>query len=100
MAMLNRVVAGVVGRTRSRCSSARNRPTNDPPRLAIPRGTFQSAKVAPFQTGDTAHWVRLEGMVTELYDVVAQPSVRRPTVFGFKYDEIQRTSSIGDEGKL
>jgi uncharacterized protein (TIGR03032 family) len=56
--------------------------------------------VIDLRTGDTVHWVRLEGMVSELYDVVVLPGVNRPTLFGFKTDEIQRTISVGDPGVL
>jgi uncharacterized protein (TIGR03032 family) len=53
-------------------------------------------QVIDLRTGDVAHWVRLEGMVSELYDVVVLPGVERPMAFGFKTDEIQRTIAIGD----
>src|SRR5947208_11180655 len=56
--------------------------------------------VIDLRSGDVAHWVRLEGMVSELYDVVALPGVARPMAFGFRTDEIQRTIALGDEGKL
>jgi len=56
--------------------------------------------VIDLRTGDTVHWVRLEGMVSELYDVAVLPGVTRPTLFGFKSDEIQRTIAIGDQGTL
>ena len=56
--------------------------------------------VIDLRTGDTVHWVRLEGMVSELYDVAVLPGVSRPTLFGFKSDEIQRTISVGDQGTL
>jgi uncharacterized protein (TIGR03032 family) len=56
--------------------------------------------VIDLRTGDTVHWVRLEGMVTELYDVAVLPGVVRPMVLGFKSDEIQRTLAVGDEGVL
>jgi uncharacterized protein (TIGR03032 family) len=46
-------------------------------------------------TGDTAHWVRLEGMVSELYDVAVLPGVVRPMALGFKTPEIQRLLTIG-----
>jgi uncharacterized protein (TIGR03032 family) len=51
-------------------------------------------------SGDVVHWIRLEGMVSELYDVVVLPGVVRPMAFGFKSDEIQRTVAVGDESKL
>jgi uncharacterized protein (TIGR03032 family) len=46
------------------------------------------------RTGDAAHWLRLEGVVNELYDVVALPGLARPMMIGFKSDEIRRTVSI------
>ena len=51
-------------------------------------------------SGAVVHWVRVEGMVAELYDVVALPGVRRPMALGFKTDEIQRTIAIGEGGVL
>jgi uncharacterized protein (TIGR03032 family) len=56
--------------------------------------------VIDLRTGDTVHWVRVEGMVSELYDVAVLPGVTRPTVLGFKSDEIQRTLAVGDEGTI
>jgi uncharacterized protein (TIGR03032 family) len=56
--------------------------------------------VIDLRTGDTAHWVRVEGMVSELYDVAVLPGVTRPMVLGFKSNEIQQIVAIGDEGKL
>ena len=46
------------------------------------------------KTGDVAHWLRLEGIVSELYDVVALPGIVRPSMIGFRSDEIRRTISI------
>jgi len=40
------------------------------------------------------HWVRIEGVVEELYDVVTFPGVRRPMALGFKTDEIRRVLSV------
>ena len=51
-------------------------------------------------TGDVVHWLRIEGLVRELYDVVVLPNVTRPTALGFKTDEIQRTISIGSPQPL
>jgi uncharacterized protein (TIGR03032 family) len=48
-------------------------------------------------TGDTIAWVRLEGVVRELYDVAVLPGVQRPSALGFKTEEIQRVISI-EEG--
>lgn len=51
-------------------------------------------QVIDLRTGDAVHWVRFEGVVEELYDVVALPGVRRPMALGFKTDEIRRVLSI------
>jgi len=51
--------------------------------------------VVDLRTGDVVHWVRIEGLVSELYDVVALPGVTRPAAVGFKTDEIQRLITIG-----
>lgn len=45
-------------------------------------------------SGDMTHWVRIEGVVRELYDVAVLPGVRRPSAIGFKTDEIDRVLSI------
>ncbi len=52
------------------------------------------------RTGDVAHWLRVEGMVRELYDVAVLPLVSRPMALGFKTDEIQRTIAVGADGPL
>jgi uncharacterized protein (TIGR03032 family) len=52
------------------------------------------------RTGDVAHWLRVDGMVRELYDVAALPQVSRPMALGFKSDEIQRIIAIGEPGVL
>ncbi len=56
--------------------------------------------VIDLNTGHVAHTVRLEGLVTELYDVVALPGIRRPKAIGFKSNEIERMLQIGDAGQL
>ena len=52
-------------------------------------------QVIDLRTGDLVHWLRLDGMVEELYDVVALPGVRRPMALGFKTDEIRRVLNVG-----
>lgn len=52
--------------------------------------------VIDLRSGDTVHWVRLEGVVQELYDVVALPGVKRPSLMGFKSDGIRRVIKVGD----
>jgi uncharacterized protein (TIGR03032 family) len=57
-------------------------------------------QVIDLLTGDVVHWLRLEGMVSELYDVVVLPGVVRPMALGFKSDEIQRLLTVGAAGVL
>jgi uncharacterized protein (TIGR03032 family) len=52
-------------------------------------------QIIDLRTGDIVHWLRIEGIVEELYDVVVLPEVRRPMAVGFKSDEIRRTITIG-----
>ena len=56
--------------------------------------------IIDLKSGDVAHWLRVEGMVRELYDVAVLPQVSRPMALGFKTDEIQRTIAIGEFGSL
>jgi uncharacterized protein (TIGR03032 family) len=56
--------------------------------------------VIDLRSGDLVHSVRIQGIVDELYDVVAIPGVRRPKVLGVVKDEIRRTISIGPAGAL
>ena len=52
--------------------------------------------VVDINTGDTVAWVRIEGVVRELYDVAVLPGVRNPSALGFKTDEITRVITIAD----
>lgn len=56
--------------------------------------------VIDLRSGDVAHWLRVEGMVRELYDVVVLPQVHRPMALGLKTDEIQRIVAVGSEEPL
>jgi uncharacterized protein (TIGR03032 family) len=49
------------------------------------------------KNGDSIAWVRIEGVVRELYDVAFLPGIRMPSALGFKTDEITRVIAI-DEG--
>lgn len=57
-------------------------------------------QIINLRTGDAEHWLRLGGLVSELYDVAILPGVLRPAALGFKSDDIQRTLAIGDPGDL
>jgi len=56
--------------------------------------------VIDLRSGDVAHWLRVEGLVRELYDVAVLPRVSRPMALGFKTGEIERTIAVGDDGSL
>jgi uncharacterized protein (TIGR03032 family) len=45
-------------------------------------------------SGDIVHWLRIQGVVSELYDVAALPRIRRPMLIGFRQEDIRRTFSI------
>jgi uncharacterized protein (TIGR03032 family) len=51
--------------------------------------------VVDLRSGDVVHWLRIEGVVDELYDVIALPGVRRPMAIGIKTDEIRRVIRVG-----
>jgi len=57
-------------------------------------------QVIDLNTGEVVHFLRLQGDVSELYDVGALPGVARPMALGFKSDEIQRVLATDDEGTL
>ena len=56
-------------------------------------------QVVDLRTGDVVHWLRLEGVVEELYDVIALPGVIRPKALGFKTDEIRYNIWLPLDGK-
>jgi uncharacterized protein (TIGR03032 family) len=68
----------------------------------VKRGTDARCglQVIDLRTGTVAHWLRLEGMVTELYDVAVLPGVVRPMALGFKTDEIKRMIAIDEEASV
>ena len=50
--------------------------------------------VFDLESGEMVQWVRIEGVVRELYDVAVLPGIRRPAAIGFKTDEVKRVISI------
>jgi protein O-GlcNAc transferase len=50
--------------------------------------------VIDLTSGAIAHWYQIEGMVTELYDVLVLPGVQRPMLLGFQTQEIAQLISI------
>jgi uncharacterized protein (TIGR03032 family) len=57
-------------------------------------------QIIDLRDGQVAHWLRLEGLVTELYDVVALSGAHCPMALGFKTDDIARILAVGAEGTL
>ena len=57
-------------------------------------------QVIDLNTGDVAHWVKIEGEVTEIYDVLSLSGARRPMSLGLKTDEIQRLILLEHSGEL
>jgi hypothetical protein len=51
--------------------------------------------VIDLATGDVAHHVRIDGVITELYDIAALPGARNPMAIGFRSEEIRRVLSVG-----
>ena len=51
-------------------------------------------QVVDLRSGDVVHWIRFEGLVEELYDVITLPGVRNPALIGFVSDEIRRLIAI------
>ncbi|MEH1872476.1 TIGR03032 family protein [Nostoc sp.] len=56
--------------------------------------------VIDLRSGDIVHSLRIEGVVLELYDVVALLGVRRPMAIGFRSDEIRRVVTVGADQNL
>lgn len=51
--------------------------------------------IVDLRSGDVVHWVRLEGVVEELYDVAVIPGVVRPMAIGIQSDDIRRVIRVG-----
>ena len=49
------------------------------------------------ETGDTIEWVRIEGVIKELFDVSFLPNIQCPSAIGLKGNEILRLIAIDDE---
>ncbi|MGB0922632.1 MAG: TIGR03032 family protein [Alphaproteobacteria bacterium] len=50
--------------------------------------------VIDLTSGDIVHWARIQGVITELYDVLFLPGMKNPAMVGFQSDEIRRVISI------
>jgi uncharacterized protein (TIGR03032 family) len=56
--------------------------------------------VINLRTGDAEHFLRVEGVVSEIYDAAVLPGAVRPVALGFKTQEIQQIVAIDDPGVL
>jgi uncharacterized protein (TIGR03032 family) len=56
--------------------------------------------VVNLATGQTEHWLRLGGIVRELYDVAALPGLRTPMAVGFAQAQINRLITRGPDAAL
>lgn len=55
---------------------------------------FCGLQVIDLKTGDIVNWLRIEGIIEELYDVVVLPGVRHPGCFGLQQtDELRRVAT-------
>jgi uncharacterized protein (TIGR03032 family) len=52
-------------------------------------------QIIDLRSGDIVQWIRLDGAVQELYDVVMLAGAVRPMAIGFQTDEIRRIIKIG-----
>lgn len=55
-----------------------------------------SLVVIDLDTGDITDWVRIEGVIDEIFDVAVLPAVRCPALIGIKTPEIRRVISIAE----
>lgn len=51
-------------------------------------------QIVDLRSGDSVHTLNIQGVVSELYDVLVLPDVIRPMAIGLKTDEIRRMISI------
>ena len=66
-------------------------------RLADKKAEAQCAlQIIDLKSGDIVNWLKIDGVVEELYDVVALPNAIRPMALGFKSDEIRHVISMGE----
>ena len=50
--------------------------------------------IIDLNSGDIVHWIRMEGIVRELYDVAVLSGVTRPMAIGIQSDEIRRVLNV------
>lgn len=56
--------------------------------------------VVDMNTGVILHWLHIDGVVEELFDVVVLPKVRQPKALGFQNDDIERLVNFPNSGGI
>lgn len=56
--------------------------------------------VIDLNTGQCVHWLQLNGVVEELFDVVVLPGVRKPRALGLQNDDIERLVTFPGSGGM
>jgi uncharacterized protein (TIGR03032 family) len=79
----------VVGLSLARGGSFSGLPLDDEMKKREADG-WCGVQIVDLTSGDIAQWLRIEGAVTELYDVAVLPGVRRPMAVSFNSPEINR----------
>jgi uncharacterized protein (TIGR03032 family) len=70
-------------------------------RLAAEGKTSQCGlMIVDINTGAVLHWLHIDGIVEELFDVVVLPKVRQPRALGFQDDDIERLVSFPNSGGM
>ena len=67
---------------------------------AVGRKPECAVQVIDLSTGVTDHWLRLGGIVRELYDVAPLPGLRAPMAVGFAQEQINRMVTRGGSLEL
>ena len=57
-------------------------------------------QIVDLRSGDAVHWLRIEGLIEELYDVGVITGACRPMAIGLQTDEIRRVLRVGPPQSL
>ena len=57
-------------------------------------------QIIDLERGEVVHWIRFEGIVSEIFGVAPLPGVTCPKAYGFLTDEIQLDVSFSEKGQL
>jgi protein O-GlcNAc transferase len=56
--------------------------------------------VIDLRTGEVVHWLHIDGVVEELFDVVVLPGMTQPQIIGFQGEEIERLVNFPESGGM